>query len=45
VIDVVGLHAGGDGDRLRYEVSDDGRTLTVSDAGGLMRVIFNRAAD
>jgi hypothetical protein len=41
-IDVVGLHAAGDGGRLRYEVSADGRTLTVSDAAGLMRVVFDR---
>jgi hypothetical protein len=43
MIDVVGLHAAGDGGRLRYEMSDDGNTLTVSDADGLMRVVFNRA--
>jgi hypothetical protein len=42
-IDVVGVHAAGDGGRLRYELSEDNRTLTVSDAAGLMRVVFDRA--
>jgi hypothetical protein len=44
-IDIVGVHAAGDGGRLRYEVSDDGRMLTVSDADGSMRVVFNRAKE
>ena len=43
VIEAVGLHAAGDGGQLRYEVSEDGRTLTLSDAARLMRVIFDRA--
>ena len=43
VIEAVGLHVAGDGGRLRYEVSEDGRTLTVSDDAGLMRVVFDRA--
>ena len=43
VIEAVGLHVAGDGGRLRYEVSEDGLTLTVFDAAGLMRVVFDRA--
>ena len=43
VIEAVGLHVGGDGGRLGYEVSEDDRTLTVSDDAGLMRVVFDRA--
>jgi hypothetical protein len=43
VIDVVGIHVAGDGGRLRYEVSEDGRTLTTSDDAGLMRVVFDCA--
>ena len=42
VIEVVGVHAAGDGGCLRYEVSEDGRTLTVSEIGGAMRVVFDR---
>jgi hypothetical protein len=43
LIDVVGVHAAGDGGHLRYEISEDGRTLTVSEIGGAMRVVFERA--
>lgn len=42
VIEAAGLHVAGDGGRLRYEASEDGRTLTVSDNAGLMRVVFDR---
>jgi hypothetical protein len=43
LIEAVGLHVAGDGGRVRYEVSEDDRTLTVSDDAGLMRVVFVRA--
>lgn len=42
LVEVLGLHADGSGGRLRYEVSDDGRTLIVSDGAGAMRVVFDR---
>jgi len=42
LIEAVGLHVAGDGGHLRYEVSEDGRTLTVSEMAGAMRVVFDR---
>lgn len=43
LIDVIGVHVAADRGRLRYEVSEDGRTLTVSEIAGTMRVVFDRA--
>jgi hypothetical protein len=45
LIEAVGLHVDGTGGHLRYEVSEDGRTLTVSEMAGTMRVVFDRAGN
>jgi hypothetical protein len=44
VIEARITHQGLPEGQVRYEVSRDGRTLTVSDGNRLMRIVFERAS-